>query len=54
MSDGSAPPRGAGSRRSSCALIGAFMSILDSSIVNVAIPTIMNVFNASTDSGSNG
>jgi EmrB/QacA subfamily drug resistance transporter len=28
------------------ALIGAFMSILDSSIVNVAIPTIMNVFNA--------
>ncbi len=32
------------------ALIGAFMSILDSSIVNVAIPTIMNVFNASTDS----
>lgn len=32
------------------ALIGAFMSILDSSIVNVAIPTIMNVFNASTAS----
>jgi EmrB/QacA subfamily drug resistance transporter len=32
------------------ALIGAFMSILDSSIVNVAIPTIMNVFNAGTDS----
>jgi EmrB/QacA subfamily drug resistance transporter len=31
-------------------LIGAFMSILDSSIVNVAIPTIMNVFNASTNS----
>jgi EmrB/QacA subfamily drug resistance transporter len=31
-------------------LIGAFMSILDSSIVNVAIPTIMNVFNATTDS----
>ncbi len=31
-------------------LIGAFMSILDSSIVNVAVPTIMNVFNASTDS----
>ena len=30
------------------ALIGAFMSILDSSIVNVAIPTIMNVFNANT------
>jgi len=30
------------------ALIGAFMSILDSSIVNVAIPTIMNVFNAAT------
>lgn len=28
------------------ALIGAFMSILDSSIVNVAIPTMMNVFNA--------
>lgn len=28
------------------ALIGAFMSILDSSIVNVAVPTIMNVFNA--------
>jgi hypothetical protein len=26
------------------ALIGAFMSILDSSIVNVAIPTMMNVF----------
>jgi EmrB/QacA subfamily drug resistance transporter len=32
------------------ALIGAFMSILDSSIVNVAITTIMNVFNADTDS----
>jgi EmrB/QacA subfamily drug resistance transporter len=32
------------------ALIGAFMSILDSSIVNVAVPTIMNVFNAGTDS----
>ena len=30
------------------ALIGAFMSILDTSIVNVAIPTIMNVFNANT------
>ena len=30
------------------ALIGAFMSILDSSIVNVAIPTIMNVFNVGT------
>ncbi len=30
------------------ALIGAFMSILDSSIVNVAVPTIMNVFNAGT------
>lgn len=30
------------------ALIGAFMSILDSSIVNVAVPTIMSVFNAST------
>jgi EmrB/QacA subfamily drug resistance transporter len=27
------------------ALIGAFMSILDSTIVNVAIPTIMHVFN---------
>ena len=27
------------------ALIGAFMSILDSSIVNVAIPTMMSVFN---------
>jgi EmrB/QacA subfamily drug resistance transporter len=32
------------------ALIGAFMAILDSSIVNVAIPTMMNVFNASPDS----
>src|SRR5271157_6100689 len=32
----------------SVALIGAFMSILDSSIVNVAIPTIMNVFNVGT------
>lgn len=32
------------------ALIGAFMSILDSSIVNVAISKIMNVFNATTDS----
>jgi EmrB/QacA subfamily drug resistance transporter len=31
-------------------LIGAFMSILDSSIVNVAISTIMNVFNADTGS----
>jgi EmrB/QacA subfamily drug resistance transporter len=30
------------------ALIGAFMSILDSSIVNVAIPTMMNVFNTNT------
>ncbi|WP_338824217.1 Multidrug export protein EmrB [Moorella humiferrea] len=30
------------------ALIGAFMSILDSSIVNVAIPTIMHVFNTDT------
>ena len=30
------------------ALIGAFMSILDSSIVNVAIPKIMSVFNAGT------
>lgn len=29
------------------ALIGGFMSILDSSIVNVAIPTMMNVFNCS-------
>ena len=28
-------------------LIGGFMSILDSSIVNVAIPTMMNVFNCS-------
>ncbi|HUI69230.1 MAG TPA: DHA2 family efflux MFS transporter permease subunit [Spirochaetia bacterium] len=28
------------------ALIGAFMSILDTSIVNVATPTMMNVFNA--------
>lgn len=32
------------------ALIGAFMSILDSSIVNVAVPTIMNVFNAGPNS----
>jgi EmrB/QacA subfamily drug resistance transporter len=32
------------------ALIGAFMAILDSSIVNVAIPSIMTVFNASTSS----
>ncbi|MGA2612101.1 MAG: DHA2 family efflux MFS transporter permease subunit [Spirochaetia bacterium] len=32
------------------ALIGAFMSILDSSIVNVAIPTMMNVFNADPSS----
>jgi EmrB/QacA subfamily drug resistance transporter len=30
------------------ALIGAFMSLLDSSIVNVAIPTIMGVFNVGT------
>lgn len=30
------------------ALIGAFMSILDASIVNVAIPTIMAVFNVGT------
>lgn len=30
------------------ALIGAFMSILDTSIVNVAVPTIMNVFNVGT------
>ena len=30
------------------ALIGAFMSILDTSIVNIAIPTIMGVFNACT------
>ncbi|HVO40169.1 MAG TPA: DHA2 family efflux MFS transporter permease subunit [Spirochaetia bacterium] len=32
------------------ALIGAFMSILDSSIVNVAIPTMMNVFNSNPSS----
>lgn len=32
------------------ALIGAFMSMLDSSIVNVAIPRIMTVFNASPSS----
>jgi EmrB/QacA subfamily drug resistance transporter len=32
------------------ALIGAFMSILDSSIVNVAITTIMKVFNATPNS----
>ncbi len=32
------------------ALIGAFMAILDSSIVNVAIPSIMAVFNASPSS----
>lgn len=32
------------------ALIGALMSILDSSIVNVAIPTMMHVFN--TDTGT--
>jgi EmrB/QacA subfamily drug resistance transporter len=32
------------------ALIGAFMAILDSSIVNVAIPSIMTVFNASPSS----
>jgi hypothetical protein len=31
-------------------LIGAFMSILDSSIVDVAISTIMNVFNSDTSS----
>lgn len=30
------------------ALIGPFMAILDSSIVNVAIPTIMRVFNTNT------
>ncbi|MGO9308357.1 MAG: DHA2 family efflux MFS transporter permease subunit [Spirochaetia bacterium] len=30
------------------ALIGAFMSILDTSIINVAIPTMMNVFNVGT------
>jgi EmrB/QacA subfamily drug resistance transporter len=30
------------------ALIGALMSILDSSIVNVAIPTMMHVFNTDT------
>lgn len=29
-------------------IIGAFMSILDSSIVNIAIPTLENVFNVST------
>jgi EmrB/QacA subfamily drug resistance transporter len=29
-------------------VIGAFMSILDSSIVNIAIPTIENVFNVNT------
>ncbi len=32
------------------ALIGAFMAILDGSIVNVAIPTMMNVFNTGPDS----
>jgi len=32
------------------ALIGAFMSILDTSIVNVATPTMMNVFNADPES----
>ncbi len=32
------------------ALIGAFMSILDTSIVNVATPTMMNVFNADPSS----
>jgi EmrB/QacA subfamily drug resistance transporter len=32
------------------ALIGAFMSILDTSIVNVATPTMMNVFNADPNS----
>lgn len=32
------------------AIIGAFMSMLDASIVNVAIPTIMHVFNADTGS----
>lgn len=31
------------------AIIGAFMSILDSSIVNVAISTMMHVFNAGTE-----
>lgn len=30
------------------ALIGGFMSILDSSIINVAIPSMMHVFNVST------
>ena len=30
------------------ALIGGFMSILNSSIINVAIPTMMSVFNATT------
>ena len=39
-----------GSHRSFVALIGGFMSILDSSIVNVAIPTMMNVFNADPSS----
>ncbi len=29
-------------------LVGPFMAILDSSIVNVAIPTIMNIFNTDT------
>ena len=36
------------------ALIGAFMSILDSSIVNVAIPTMMNVFNVKPRLRSSG
>ena len=35
-------------------LIGAFMSILDTSVVNVAIPTIMNVFNAGTAGARRG
>lgn len=47
---GDLPPSGGRGRGSwvaavLVALIGAFMSILDSTIVNVAIPTIMHVFN---------
>ena len=30
-------------------IVGMFMSILDTSIVNVAIPTIQNVFGTTTD-----
>ena len=33
-------------------IIGSFMSILDTSIVNVAILTIQNEFGATTESGS--